>query len=239
MPTPNPAEQAELFRKLADGYDEAIRRYQPTYDAMLRLSTDLACVAAPGRARCLDFGTGTGSALPLLCPLFEEVVAIEPGKAMLDLARRRAKAECNLPNAGRLVFVEGSHTTQQAAAFADDSFDAVHCSLVMMFIREETEKLQILKFFHRILRPGGALVLTELVTSASETDEQSTFALWRALMRHRGAAEEFVDSAERQVHVAMRRQTPEQLASLLVESGFGRVERPYQALHTLMFLAVK
>ena len=43
-----------------------------SYDDMLRLSTDFARVLAPGRLRCLDYGTGTGAALPGLLNHFDE-----------------------------------------------------------------------------------------------------------------------------------------------------------------------
>lgn len=131
--TEPPDDQGEIFRRLAAGYDQAIRRYQVVYDAMLELSTDLACVAAPGKSRCLDFGTGTGAALPLLLRSFDQVVAIEPGKPMIELARNRLSSAADAVG-DRVSFIEGTVQSGWASALPEESFDAVHCSLVLMFV---------------------------------------------------------------------------------------------------------
>ena len=240
MVTPTrPEDQEALFRRLAGQYDQAIRRYQPTYDALLGLSTDLARVAAPGRARCLDFGTGTGAAIPLLAAMFDEIVAIEPGKPMLDLARARASAD-GLEEAGaRVSFIEGTVHADEAKLLASESFDAIHCSLVLMFVEEDSEKLGVLEFFHRLLRPDGAMVITDIVAADSAETERDHFGRWQELMRHRGADEEFVAAADRQVQAMMHRRTVEQLTSLLQRAGFRHVEQPLQVLHTVMLLASK
>ena len=206
---------------------------------MLGLSTDLARVAAPGRERCLDFGTGTGAAIPLLAAAFDEVVALEPGKPMLELARARVNAEAFGPTGRRVSFIEGTVQTEAAKALSNESFDAVHCSLVLMFLKEDSEKLQVLEFFHRLLRPGGAIVITEIVAAADARTERDSFGRWKELMRHRGADDEFVAAADRQVRATMHRRTVIQLTSLLGQAGFGNVEQPFQVLHTVMLLVTK
>jgi tRNA (cmo5U34)-methyltransferase len=236
---PDLPNQEELFQKLAEGYDGAIRLYQATYEAMLLLSTDLARVTAPSGVRCLDYGTGTGAALPLLSAHFDEVVAIDPGEAMLDLARARAKVECAGPSAAQVSFIQGTITSPDAAALGDDSFDAIHCSLVLMFVKDDAEKIQVLQAFHRLLRPGGVLVLSELLVASDVDEEEARFALWRALMRHRGADDAFIAAAEGQVHRLMHRRSIEEIHALLSSAGFGRVQRPFQALHTAIFVATR
>jgi ubiquinone/menaquinone biosynthesis C-methylase UbiE len=230
--------QAELFVRLAADYDRSIRTYQPTYDAMLDLSTDLARVGAPGRSRCLDFGTGTGAALPRLGAMFDELVAIEPGHAMLELARARM-ADATTSPAVPPSFIEGTIDAPAAKALADASFDAVHCSLVLMFLAEDADKQRALEFFHRLLRPGGVVVLTELCTDADAAAERTTWAQWTSLMRHRGADDATVTAAEGQIHAAMHRRTPDQLRSFLERAGFGQVQQPFQALHTRIFVATR
>lgn len=229
--------QAELFRKMAADYDFAIRVFQPTYDSMLKLSTDLACTAAPGNARCLDYGTGTGAALPLLACHFDELVAVDPGEAMLALARARVADTVNGDNA-RVTFVQGT-TASQAPALAVGTFDAVHCSLVLMFVETEDVKLATLRTLHDALRPGGVLVLTELVCDPQPEEERKVLEHWRSIMRHRGAGEELMDKGERQIHGIMHRRTPEQLLQLLALAGFSEVLPVFQTLHTTMFVGFK
>jgi tRNA (cmo5U34)-methyltransferase len=236
--TEPPADQAELFRRLAAGYDQAIRRYQVAYDAMLELSTDLARVAAPGKSRCLDFGTGTGAALPLLLRSFDQVVAIDPGKPMLELARNRLNSTADAVG-DRVSFIEGTVQSRSASALPDESFDAVHCSLVLMFVDGNARKLEVLEFFHRLLRPGGALVLSDIVVADDDTTERARFERWKEIMSHRGADDEFVTSAVRQIDTAMHRRTVDQLLSLLGQAGFRGIEQPFRALHTAILLGRK
>jgi ubiquinone/menaquinone biosynthesis C-methylase UbiE len=234
-----PEDQNELFRRLAAGYDQAIRRYQVAYDAMLALSTDLARIAAPGRSRCLDFGAGTGAALPLLAGAFDEVVAIEPAKPMLELARARVTSGIPGTTAGQVSFIEGTIQSSEAKALADASFDAVHCSLVLMFVATDADKLEVLEFFRRILRVHGSVVVTDIVIAADAYVGETCMELWKDIMRYRGADDEFVAAAERQVHATMHRRTPAQLVALLEEAGFREIEQPFNALHTTMVVAKK
>lgn len=233
-----PEDQAELFRRLAADYDQAIRGYQVAYDAMLELSTDLARVTAPGKSRCLDFGTGTGAALPLLLRSFDHVVAVEPGKPMLELARSRLAAGANGVD-DRVSFIEGTIQSSAARALPEASFDAVHCSLVLMFIEGDAQKMEVLEYFRRRLRPGGALVLTDIVVAPDTTVERTCLDRWKEIMRHRGADDDFVISAGRQVDAAMHRRTVDELRSLLERAGFRDIEQSFQALHTVMLLARK
>lgn len=228
-----PTQQAALFRKMAAGYDAAIRVYQPSYEDMLHLSTDLACVAAPARRRCLDYGTGTGAALPRLASGFGEVVAVDPGRAMLDVARGRVREELG-DDAARVSFVEGTSASPDVVAGADGRFDAVHCSMVLMFVEGDEAKLTTLHALHRMLAPGGVLVQTEVL---ADPGEQETFALWRAVMRLRGANDEQVTTAERQIHSVMHRRDASETRALLSAAGFARVTQPYQSLHTAIFVA--
>jgi ubiquinone/menaquinone biosynthesis C-methylase UbiE len=174
----------------------------------------------------------------LLLRSFDQVVAIEPGKPMLELARSRlASGEDGVGD--RVSFIEGSIQSSAARALPEESFDAVHCSLVLMFVEGDAQKLEVLEFFRRRLRPGGALVLTDIVVAADARAERACFDRWKELMRHRGADEDFVMAAERQVDAAMHRCTSDQLRSLLERAGFRDIAQPFQALHTIMLVAGK
>jgi ubiquinone/menaquinone biosynthesis C-methylase UbiE len=227
--TTNP--QAELFRKMAAEYDAAIRFFQPTYDDMLRLSTDLAAANAPTRAMCLDYGAGTGGALPHLASLFDEVVAVDPAEAMLDLARARVGGQGEL---GRVRFIEGTCVSAEVTSLEDGSFDAIHCSLVSMFLKGDDAKLELFGSFRRLLKADGVLVLTDLFV---EPAEDSTFALWRTLMQLRGAPEETIAKGVAQVYSHMDRRSSHETRELLHASGFEKVVHAYQALHTGVFVA--
>ena len=222
-----------LFRRMASEYDTTIRVFQPSYDDMLRLSTDFARVLAPGRLRCLDYGTGTGAALPGLLNHFDEVVAVDPQPAMLEVARTRVSGQL-AASAARVSFVGGDSLSPEIARLPDASFDAAHCSLVLMFVKGGEAKRETLSVLRRLLRPQGVLVLTELLV---QPDDEPRFALWRSLMRQRGADDAQVARGEQQVHSLMHRTSAEETQALLQAAGFTGSLQAYQALHTAIFVA--
>ena len=99
----------------------------------------------PGE-RVLDVATGTGivaeAALAVVGP-GGHVTAADVSQAMVDRAAQRL---AGLPNS--TVALEDG----QSLSFADGSFDAVLCSLGLMFFPDPARGLSE---FHRVLRPGG------------------------------------------------------------------------------------
>jgi SAM-dependent methyltransferase len=100
----------------------------------------------PERARVLEVAAGTGRVTRALARRGHEVVATDLNGPMLEEARRH---------------VEGNVTWQvadaQALPFPDASFDAVACAFGLMFV---PDKPLALREFHRVLRPGGKIVLS-------------------------------------------------------------------------------
>lgn len=105
-----------------------------------------AVAARPGE-RVVDVGFGGGYALDRLAPLVrpERAVGVEVSDAMIAVVRERAG---------------GSHDLHRADAaalpFPDGSFDAVLCVNTIYFWPEPD---RVLREMHRVLRPGGRLVL--------------------------------------------------------------------------------
>lgn len=94
--------------------------------------------------RALEVGPGSGVYLPLLCELFEQVVATDVEREFLTQAP-------DLPN---LSLVEDDI---QATALEPASFDLVLCSEVIEHLRDPAAALASIR---RLLRPGGVLVLS-------------------------------------------------------------------------------
>jgi ubiquinone/menaquinone biosynthesis C-methylase UbiE len=108
---------------------------------------------APGQ-RVLDVATGTGLAAEAACSIVGpagSVLATDMSPEMVDKARGRLVEQW--PNAA--VAVEDG----QALSFSNDSFDAVLCSLGLMFFPDPARALA---GFHRVLRPGGRAAISVL-----------------------------------------------------------------------------
>jgi ubiquinone/menaquinone biosynthesis C-methylase UbiE len=110
----------------------------------------------PGQ-RVLDIATGTGiaaeAALAVVGP-GGHVTAVDVSQAMVDRASQRLAGSLNIS-----VVVEDG----QSLSFDDGTFDAVLCSLGLMFFPDPARGLTE---FHRVLRPGGRAAVS--VSTAPE-----------------------------------------------------------------------
>ena len=100
---------------------------------------------AVGRS-AIEIGPGSGVYLPLLCDLFEEVVAADVENAFLARARELAAERPNLR-------VERDDITDSRLG----TFDLVLCTEVLEHV---PDPLAALRGLRRLLAPGGTLVLS-------------------------------------------------------------------------------
>jgi ubiquinone/menaquinone biosynthesis C-methylase UbiE len=125
----------------AAGYDRAFAHVTTHFVPYLLRAAHIA----PGM-RVLDIATGTGLAAEAalnIVGLTGHVTATDLSPAMVEKSRDRLRHSKNAT-----VAVEDG----QALSFADESFDAVVCSLGLMFF---PDALSGLAEFRRVLRPGG------------------------------------------------------------------------------------
>jgi len=137
-----------LYEKEAPKYD----RTMGFWDRILFAGTrEWAC----GRARgdVLEVALGTGRNLPHYSAEVR-LTGIEFSPAMLEIAKRRAET------LGREVDLRLGDAEQ--LEFADASFETVVCTFALCTIPDD---LQAVREMHRVLRPGGKLVLAEHVRS--------------------------------------------------------------------------
>jgi ubiquinone/menaquinone biosynthesis C-methylase UbiE len=136
--------------KHAAGYDRKISRFE-----RLLFGGGREWVCSRARGRTLELAVGTARNLPLYSGEVE-LTGIELSPEMLALGRQRAQ-EIGHPA-----------TLQQGDAqdldFADESFDTVVCTLGFCTIPDPRRGLEEA---HRVLVPGGSLVLLEHVRSPS------------------------------------------------------------------------
>jgi DNA-binding transcriptional ArsR family regulator/protein-L-isoaspartate O-methyltransferase len=105
----------------------------------------------PSEWTVADIGTGTGFLLPILAEHFSRVIAIEPAANMLECAKRRLTGKA--PE--RVSFQQGdlSHLPM-----ADASCNLVIAGLVIHHVERPSEALLEM---HRVLRPGGRVLIIE------------------------------------------------------------------------------
>lgn len=134
--------QPDEYRKMA-GVEDAMWYYRALHRHVTR-SLTRALPVAP--ARVLDAGCGTGG-------LLRRLRAAQPAWALTGLDFSPIACELARERTGGEI-VQGSIA---ALPFADATFDAVvSCDVVC----QVTDPAQAAREFHRVLRPGGTVVLT-------------------------------------------------------------------------------
>jgi ubiquinone/menaquinone biosynthesis C-methylase UbiE len=136
-------------------------KHSRTYDKQMRfmdrvlLRDSRQWAGSQASGDVLEVGIGTGLNL---ChyPDHARVTGIDLSPSMLDVARRRA-SERRRP-------VELRQGDAHSLPFDDASFDTVVCTLSLCAIPDDDRAIGEM---HRVLRPGGRLVLVDHVSSSS------------------------------------------------------------------------
>lgn len=121
---------------------------------IVQRSLDLALVVAPSPENVLDVGCGTGQLLRLLAarvPRARALVGVDPAQGMIDVAEKSAADD-------RLRFLLG---TSEHLEFSDASFDLVVSTTSFDHWADRRKGLDECA---RVLRPGGHLVLADLIS---------------------------------------------------------------------------
>jgi demethylmenaquinone methyltransferase/2-methoxy-6-polyprenyl-1,4-benzoquinol methylase len=207
--TRDPAEVAAMFDDVADRYDLTNDILALGQTRLWRRAVLNAVAPRPGE-RILDLAAGTGTSSVPFAQRGAAVVPCDFSLGMLRVGRRR---EPQLP------FVAGDALR---LPFADGSFDAV---TVSFGLRNTVDPVAALGEMHRVIRPGGRLVVCEF--------SHPTFAPFRtAYSRYLmgalpGVARRASSNPEAYVYLAESIQAwPDQpaLAQVLTESGWRDVQ---------------
>jgi ArsR family transcriptional regulator len=141
---------SESFQRAGADWDE-MRALKLPAAAVERALLDLLPPAAIGRM--LDIGTGTGGLLESLAPRVSAAIGVDASRSMLALARTR------LARPG-LDHCSVRQADMYRLPFTDGSFDLVVMQMVLHYAEDpETALIEAA----RVLRPGGRLVIVDLV----------------------------------------------------------------------------
>src|SRR5262245_42613655 len=119
------------------------------------------------RATVADLGCGTGQLTQQLAPFVGKVVAVDASAAMLRTARTRL---------GDLSNVEIRRGELESLPIEDRSLDAAFLVLVLPYVAEPA---QIVGEAARALRPGGRLLLTDLMPHERSEYRQTLGHQWQ------------------------------------------------------------
>jgi ubiquinone/menaquinone biosynthesis C-methylase UbiE len=120
--------------------------------ALFNGAREWACAQAAGDV--LEVAVGTGRNLPFYGPRVGSLTGIDLSPAMLAIAKDRAR------ELGRDADLRTGNA--EALEFGDATFDTVVCMLALCNIPDDRAAIAEM---HRVLRPGGRLVLFDHVAS--------------------------------------------------------------------------
>jgi ubiquinone/menaquinone biosynthesis C-methylase UbiE len=182
---------AGQFSPVADNY-----RTSTVHATGEDLTAMLAAAALRGDERVLDAGSGAGHTALLFAPHVAHVVSVDLAPAMLAQGERQAQER-------RLTNMEFRQGDVEALPFADGTFDLV---VSRYSAHHWPHPQRALGEFHRVLRPGGGLLLSDIVSYEDFTTDthlqtlellrdrshvrDHTVSAWRAMLQGAGFAAE-------------------------------------------------
>ena len=124
-----------------------------------------------------DLGCGTGAVAEALAPWVGRVIAVDESAAMLQAAKRRVRTLAN---------VEVRRGSLEALPIADAALDAATCVLVLHHLPAPERALAEAA---RVLRPGGRLLLADMMPHDREAYRHQMGHVWLGfseaeIMRH-------------------------------------------------------
>ena len=234
----------------ADRYDLIQQQLIPGYGSLARLAVALLAaspLASEPGAEVLVAGCGTGAELQEAVAQRPDwrLGAIDPSAAMLAEARSRlAGANSRLAGANSRLAeapaIDWQQTTVEQLTEApgyQGRYAGVLSVLVLQSLADDGSKLAFLSGLARSLRPGGQLVLVDLMSTSLPSLEGQLASAWVGFQRASGLqapAEQLAPLTQGLHPVGMAR-----LTSLVNAAGFSDPARIFQALAFEGFLLQK
>jgi demethylmenaquinone methyltransferase/2-methoxy-6-polyprenyl-1,4-benzoquinol methylase len=162
----------ERIRKAYDLWSYCYNKFSPSWEhAPRRLGLELAAIQPYDRV--LEVAVGTGRTLLEILKQVDKtnvVHGVDLSPKMLEKARRAV-------NVAGYTNIDLREADARRLPFADDEFDVLYNSY-MLDLMPLNDLPVVLKEFHRVLKPGGRLVLVDM----SKSDE-SKLIFWESFYK--------------------------------------------------------
>ena len=136
----------------------------------------------------LELGVGSGLNAGLYGGEVERIIGVEPDDAMWQRGRERAR-ETEIP-------VERIDAFGESLPLEDDSVDTAVSTFVLCSVEEPA---QVLRELHRVVRPGGRLLVLEHVENPSRfvsACQKAVTPVWRACLGGCHPGRDLVDALD-------------------------------------------
>ena len=165
--------QKSTIEEIRTRFDNDVERFSnletgqsATIDAplVLDLIVNAAKATTPNAVRVLDVGCGAGNYSLKLLEQFPDLSfdLVDLSRPMLERAQQRISAKTR----GEIAIHQSDIRVLELEA---NSFDIITAAAVLHHLRDENEWREVFAKFHRVLKPGGSLWISDLVTHSIES----------------------------------------------------------------------
>ena len=229
------AEIGRYFNGEVERFSDLAKGQASIKDArlMMDLLAETASALVPETHAILDIGCGAGNQALNLLQVFlgAECTLLDISPAMLERAKERVGAAASVP----VIAVEGDIRT---AELPKAKFDIAVAAAVLHHLRDEDDWKRTFAKIHSLLKPGGVLLVSDLICHANPKIEANFKVRQEAFLREAlGDAE-----AERIMRSIAESDTPSPLEyqfALLRKTGFREVGLLHKNLVFGAYYAVK
>ncbi|MBO0587420.1 class I SAM-dependent methyltransferase [Sporosarcina sp. E16_8] len=216
-------EELAFNSKHTIAYEANARVSIPTYDMLFTMvQSYFRAQLGEKEPSLLVVGAGGGNELAAWGPSNPKwtFTGIDPSKEMLQMAMHKS---IQLGLESRVKLIEG---TIADLSPADSKFDAASCILVLHFIKDVQQKLELLRTIKDKLKPGAPFVLVTAYGDPDDAELQDRINVWKSFFFDVGYDSSKLDEMGKGImNISF---IPEQkIENLLAESGFTNSTRFY------------
>ena len=198
-------------------YDDFIKTWMPGYTAFIQFLAYLLDTKNDGIKEILIVGCGTGNELISLNKKKPnwKLTGIDPSSSMLEIAEEKTEHLENITLINSLL----------EDISPDKNYDALLLTLVLHFIPNDGQKLQLLKEAALRLKQGGVILICDVFGSKRELDKNLQILRQHLLYNNITDIEERFVKIREDFHYIKENE----LCQLLVDAGFQEPIRYYQS----------
>ena len=235
MPKSTVQEIRERFDKDVERFSNLDTGQVSTIDAVfsMELLTESALRLTPDAENLLDIGCGAGNYTVKMLSKNKNLhcTLVDLSKPMLDKARERITEITTRPP----VIIQAD---VRDAELKENNFDIILAGAVLHHLRDDADWEKTFLKLYRILRPGGCLMISDLITQENEVLNQLTWEKYGDYLENHGGKEYRLKVLE---YVA-REDSPRSLnfqLGLMKSVGFREVEILHKNLCFGVFAGIK